>query len=46
MIASSDYVLSWKSKELSVENFKPPVTSDNSLTPALSYYGIKTRVKF
>ena len=46
MIASSDYVLSRKSKELSVENFKPPVTSDNSLTPALSYYGIKTRVKF
>ena len=46
MIASSDYVLSWKSKELSVENFKPPVTSDNSLTPALSYYGTKTRVKF
>ena len=25
---------------------KTPTTSDNSLTPELSYYGTKTRVKF
>ena len=39
-------VLSWKSKGLSSENITPPTTSDNSLAPALSYYGTKTRVKF
>ena len=37
---------SWKSKGLSDESFKPPTTSDNSLNPALNYYGTKTRVKF
>ena len=46
MIANTDYVSSWKSKGLSAETIKPPATSDNSLTPALSYYGTKTRVKF
>ena len=46
MIANTDYVSSWKSKGLSVEAIKPPTTSDNSLTPALSYCGTKTRVKF
>ena len=45
-ITDTDYVLSWKSKGLSAETIKPPTTSDNSLTPALSYYGTKTRVKF
>ena len=35
-----------KSKRLSVESFKPPTTSDNSLNPALNYYGTKIRVKF
>ena len=45
MIANSDYVSSWKSKGLCAESIKPPVTSNNSLTPALSYYGTKTRVK-
>ena len=45
MIANTDYVSSWKSKGLSAETIKPPATSDNSLTPALSYYGTKTRVK-
>ena len=34
------------SKGLSAESVKPPTTSDNSLTPALSFYGTKTRVKF
>ena len=46
MITNTDYIPSWKSKGLSAESIKPPATSDNSLIPALSYYGTKTRVKF
>ena len=46
MITNTDYISSWKSKGLSAESIKPPTTSDNSLTPPLSYYGTKTRVKF
>ena len=46
VITNTDYVSSWKSKGLSAESIKPPTISDNSLTPALSYYGTKTRVKF
>ena len=46
MIATTDYVSSWKSKTLSAETIKLPSTSDNSLTPGVSYYGTKTRVKF
>ena len=46
MITNTNYVSSWKSKGLSSESIKPPTTSDNSLTPALSYYGTKTRVTF
>ena len=46
VIANTDYVSSWKSKGLSVEVIKPPTTSDNSLTPAVSYYGTKTRIRF
>ena len=46
VIANSDYVSSWKSKGLSAEIIKPPATADNSLTPTLSYYGTKTKVKF
>ena len=46
VITNTDYVSSWKSKGLSSESIKPPTTSDNSLTPALNYYGTKTRVKF
>ena len=46
MIANTDYVSSWKSKGLSAETIKPPTTSDNSLTLAVSYYGTKMRVKF
>ena len=37
---------SWKSKGLSTESIKPRTTSDNSLAPALDYYGTKTRVNF
>ena len=32
------YITSWKSKGLSEENVKPPVTSDNSLNPLINYY--------
>ena len=46
MITNTDYISLWKSKSLSPESIKPPTTSDNSLTPALNYYGTKTRVKF
>ena len=46
VITNTDYVSLWKSKELSAESIKPPTTSGNSLTPALNYYGTKTRVKF
>ena len=46
MITNTDYISSWKSIGLSAESFKPPTTSDNSLTPALNYYDTKTRVTF
>ena len=46
MITNTDYVSSWKSKGLFYESIKPPTTSDNSLNPALNYYGTKIRVKF
>ena len=42
MITNTDYISSWKSKGLSTESIKPPTTTDNSLTPALNYYGTKT----
>ena len=45
-ITNTDYASSWKSKGLSAESIKSPTTSDNSLTPALNYYGTKTRVRF
>ena len=46
MITNTDYISSWKPKGLSAESIKLPTTSDNSLNPALNYYGTKTRVKF
>ena len=46
MVANTDYVSSWKSKELSPETIKAPAIYDNSLTSALSYYDSKVRVKF
>ena len=42
---ASDYIFKWKSKGLSAEAVKTAATSDNSLTPTLSYCGT-TRVKF
>ena len=46
MITNTDYISSWKYKGLFNESIKPPTTSDNSLNPALNYYGTKTRVRF
>ena len=46
LIAYTDYISSWKSKGLSAETIKPPSTSDNSPTPAVSYYGTKTKIQF
>ena len=39
-------ISSWKSKGLSDETIKPPLTSDNSLTPLIDYVGDKIRRKF
>ena len=46
VITDTDFISSWKSKQLSDESFKPPTTSDNSLTPSLDYHGNKISVKF
>ena len=41
------YITSWKSKRLSEESIKPPVTSDSSLNPLINYYyNNKIRAKF
>ena len=45
-IANTLYILSWKSKGLSDETIKPPVTSDNSLNPLIGYVNDKIRLKF
>ena len=45
-VTSTNYMSSWKSKGLSAESIKPPTTSDNSLTPELSYYDYNIRVTF
>ena len=41
-----DYVSSWRSKGISNESINPPTTTDNSLSPKLSYYGTEIRVQF
>ena len=41
-----DHVLSWQSKGISNESFKPPTTSNNSLNPRLSYNDTKIKVQF
>ena len=46
MIANTGYILLRGSKGLSSETIKPPSMSDDSLTPVISYYGTKTRIKF
>ena len=39
VLANTLYISSWKSKGLSDETIKPPVTSDNSLTPLIDCLG-------
>ena len=46
VIASTNYVSSWKSKGLSDENITAATTSDYKLNPQLSYSGTKTRLDF
>ena len=46
VITITNYISSWKSRGLSAESIKPPITSDNSLIPELNYNGNKVRVKF
>ena len=46
IITSNSYISSWKSKWLFAESIKPPTSSDNSLTPELSYYDYNIRIKF
>ena len=46
MVTNTNYISLWKSKGLSAESIKPPTTSDNSLTPELSYYDYNIRVTF
>ena len=46
LIANTKYISSWKSKGLSNETITPYVTSDNSLTPCIDYYGTKIRLQF
>ena len=41
-----DCVLSWQSKGISDESIKPPTTSNNSLSPRLSYNDTKIKVQF
>ena len=45
-IGNIDCISEWRSKGLPDEIIKPPSTSDNSLTPALSYIDNKTKVEF
>ena len=45
-IGNTNHISEWKSKGLSDEITKPPSTTKNSLAPALSHIGTKTRVKF
>ena len=46
VVGVTDYVLSWQSKGLPNESIKPSTTSNNSLSPRLSYYDTKIRVQF
>ena len=45
-VGSGNYIYFCKSEGLSDENITPPITPDYNLTPKLSYFGTKTRVKF
>ena len=45
-VGNGEYIYSWKSKGLSEERINSITTSNYCITPELSYYGSKIRVKF
>ena len=45
-VGSGNYVYVWKSRGLSDEKINSNTASNHIITPDLSYYGTKTRVKF
>ena len=46
VVCSGNYIYFWKHKELSDENINSITTSNYSITPELSHYDTKARVKF
>ena len=46
VVGPGNYIYFWKSKGLSDEMINSITTSNYSITPELSYYGSKIRVKF
>ena len=45
-IGSGEYISFWKSKRLFNERINSIIPTNYSITPDLSYYGSKIRVKF
>ena len=45
-VGSANYIYLWKSKGLSDERINSNTGSNYSITPELSHYGTKARVKF
>ena len=45
-VGSGNYIYFWKSKGLPDERINSITASNHSITPELSYYGTKIRVKF
>ena len=45
-VVGGNYIYFWKSKGLSDERINSNTASNHSITPKLSHYGTKTRVKF
>ena len=46
VVGSGNYIYFWKSKGLSDERINTITTSNYSITPELSHYGTKVRLKF
>ena len=45
-VGSGNYIYFWKSKGLSDAKINSYTASNHSITPELSFYGIRTRVEF
>ena len=45
-VGNGDYIYFWKSKGLSDERIHSVTATDYSITPKLSFYGSKIRVRF